>query len=207
MHYDILDESRRALLPLLAVLKGRFYLAGGTALALQIGHRDSIDFDFFRGQSIDTVALFDELMQFLPGHTILKTQEEKDTLSLVVDDSIRLSFMTYAYPLLEPLVQEEYLALASIPDIACMKLSAITGRAVEKDYVDLYFILKRVPLRELLAYSTRKHPSLDTNLVLKSLVYFEDVVREPIRFTAGNSIAFEDLQKELRDAVREASAS
>lgn len=202
MFYDILDTPRLNLLPTLAVLKGRFYLAGGTALALQMGHRDSIDFDFFSEHPFDTVALYGELTSLFSKHGLLKTQEEKNTLSLIIDGTIRMSFFSYPYPLLQPLVEEPYLNLASIEDIACMKLSAITGRAVEKDYVDLYFILRHISLSELLAYSVRKHPSLDTNLVLKSLVYFDDISREPIKFTTGKSVAFEDVQSALKEAVK-----
>ncbi len=202
MHYEILDEKRRNILPLFAPLKADFYLAGGTALALQLGHRDSIDFDFFSADDLNTVHLFEKITSIFHGHTLLKTQEEKNTLSIVVDDSIRLSFMSYRYALIRPTLSEEFLNIASVEDIACMKLSAITGRAVEKDYVDLHFILKGLPLKQLLEFSATKHPSLDTNVCLKSLVYFDDVVREPIRFTPGNEVSFEEVQTALRGHVK-----
>jgi hypothetical protein len=202
MHYEILDAPRREILPRFAPLKGRFYLAGGTALALEIGHRDSIDFDFFSPKPVNTPELYSELESVLEGHKILKTQEEKNTLSLLVDNSIRVSFFSYPYPLIKPLIEEEHLSLASVEDIACMKLSAITGRSVEKDYVDLFFILKQISLKDLLSYSVQKHPALDTNLILKSLVYFDDVVREPIRFTSDSAVSFEDVQSYLRNTVR-----
>ncbi len=84
-----------------------------------------------------------------------------------------------------------------------MKLSAITSRSVEKDYVDLYFILKDIPLDELLLLSERKLPTLDQTLILKALVYFDDVLREPILFKEGHGISFEDIQSFLRTIVAE----
>lgn len=88
-----------------------------------------------------------------------------------------------------------------IEDIGCMKLSAITNRSLEKDYVDLFFILKRIPLAQLLELSTRKHPTIDQAIILKSLVYFDDVLREPILFKEGHEVSFEDVQTFLRQMV------
>lgn len=83
-----------------------------------------------------------------------------------------------------------------------MKLSAITGRSLEKDYVDLYFILRRVSLPNLLALCAEKLPSLDVNLVLKSLVYFDDVQREPIIFKENHEASFGEVQRFLQETVR-----
>lgn len=203
MHYEILDEARRQLLPAFSFCKSQFYLAGGTSLALQIGHRDSIDFDFFSPEDIDTTELFGAVQEAFAGHTILKTQEEKNTLSVLVDGEVRVSFFAYPYTLIRDVLEEEYLRLASKEDIACMKLSAITGRATEKDYVDIYFLLKEYPLNTLLDLARQKFPNLDTALVLKSLVYFDDIVAEPIRFVPGSEIDFATVQSEMRRVVAE----
>lgn len=202
MHWNILDENRKKILPLLAKVSGDFYLAGGTGLALQIGHRDSIDFDLFTKNEFDTISLFEEIVNIFEGHRILKTQEEKNTLSVLVDDSIKISFMRYQYDLLKPLLSTEYFKIASIEDIGCMKLSAITSRSVLKDYVDLYFILQKVSLRDLLVMCTIKHPTIDTNLILKSLIYFEDVVPEPIMFKENHNVDFETIKKYLIGEVK-----
>ncbi len=202
MFYDILDKERLEILPLFTKLRERFYLAGGTALALQIGHRDSIDFDFFTDKDIDTVRLFEELREIFACHELLKTQDEKNTLSVIVDGSIMLSFMTYKYPLINPLIKEEYISIASKEDIACMKLSAISSRATQKDYVDIFFLLREVTLSELIGLTKEKLPSLDENLILKSLVFFDDVEMEPIKFTEGNAIDFSAVKKAIEEAVR-----
>lgn len=202
LHYDILDPERKAILPKLATFKGEFYLAGGTALALQIGHRDSLDFDFFSRQDIDTIKLFDQINETFAGSEIIKTQEEKNTLSVNIGQ-VKLSFFTYTYKLVEELIEAEFVNLASIKDIACMKLSAITSRSALKDYVDLYFILKQYNLEDLLNSCKDKFPKLDIGLVLKSLVYFDDLVEEPIIFKEGNTASLEEIQQALKNEVRE----
>lgn len=112
--------------------KNEYYLAGGTALALQIGHRDSVDFDFFKqepfdvGQMIKTQKVFNKNLLSI-------VQIEKNTLSVLVDEEIKISFMTYSYPLIEAIVKTDHISLASVPDIACMKLSTIMQRSALKD--------------------------------------------------------------------------
>ncbi len=178
MFYNILDKKRLDILPLFKNFKDDFYLAGGTALALQIGHRDSIDFDFFTEKEFDTKILFNKLQGVFKGGNIKKVQEEKNTLTVVVDNDIKISFFTYQYPLLNELIVEENFRLASAQDIACMKLSAIISRSTMKDYVDLFFVLQFVGLSELFKGATEKFPEIDINLVLKSLVYFDDIKLE-----------------------------
>ena len=199
---DILDEARKDLLPSFVGFKGTYYLAGGTGLALQIGHRDSIDFDFFRNDSFDPSELNKELRSILKDKRITVIQEEKDTLTVLANDTIKLSYFTYPYQLISPLVSSEYLDLASIEDIGCMKLSAIMSRSLLKDYVDLYFILQRIPLGELLAFAKQKFPNWDGTVALKSLTYFEDITQEPILYKHEHQISFEAIQKFLESQVK-----
>lgn len=205
MFYNILDKKRLEILPLFKSFKDRFYLAGGTSLALQLGYRDSIDFDFFSEKDINTEELFEQIRDVFKGHELLKIREEINTLTILIDESVKVSFFTYKYKLIDKTISEENLTLASIGDVACMKLSAITGRASNKDYIDLYFILKLFSLSDLLDMSHRKHPQLDINLILKSLVYFEDVTQEKIIFKNNNDIDFEEVKKRLRSAVKKLS--
>lgn len=200
MHYEVLDEKRRALLPALGAFKKDFYLAGGTALALQIGHRISIDFDFFTEDDFDVANLYERVQAALGP--VLRTQEAPRTLGVVAQSDVRMSFLGYAYPLLEPCVETEHLRLASLLDIGCMKLGAIVSRAELKDYVDLFFILSRIPLPDLIAGLARKTPTLDRNLALKALVSFEDVAQDPIDFTKGSAVTFPTIQKSIVEKVR-----
>lgn len=201
LHYDILDSERKEILPKLMAFKSEFYLAGGTALALQIGHRDSLDFDFFSKEDIDTVKLFEKMSEVFSGLEITKTQEEKNTLSINVG-KVKFSFMTYSYELVDQLIETEFFNLASEKDIACMKLSAITSRATLKDYVDIYFILKDLILEELLNSTKVKFPQLDIGLVLKSLVYFDDIEEEPVNFKEGNHVSLGEVKQKLESEVK-----
>jgi len=200
LHWEILDEGRIKLLPSLIPFKETFYLAGGTALALLIGHRDSIDLDFFSAESFSTPQLFNKLNSIFPGRRLLKVQEEKDTLT-VLADKIKISFFAYPYKLVNPLILSESINLAAIEDIGLMKFSAITGRAVFKDYVDLYWILRIIPLADLLILFNRKYENLDVTLVLKSLVYFDDVVEEPVNYKGINLVSFDTIKSFLRSEV------
>jgi hypothetical protein len=203
LHLSILDTARKDILHLLKEFSSDgFYLAGGTGLALQIGHRDSIDFDFFMQGDFDTEVLVRKIIAVFASHTVLVTQQEKNTVSCLIDGSISLSFFGYAYDTCEPLVETEFFSIASLIDIGCMKCAAITSRSLEKDYVDLYFLLQIFSLETLLAHCTEKYPTLDTSLILKSLVYFDDVLAEPILFKEGNDVSFETVRIFLERLVK-----
>ena len=83
-----------------------------------------------------------------------------------------------------------------------MKLSAVTGRAVEKDYIDLYFILKQISLTTLLSKAKEKMPDLDYNLILKSIIYFDDVVKENIIFKHNRDVSFDEIKGFLEAEVK-----
>ncbi|MEK7121465.1 MAG: nucleotidyl transferase AbiEii/AbiGii toxin family protein [Patescibacteria group bacterium] len=205
MFYNILDQKRLDILPLFKYFKKNFYLAGGTSLALQIGHRDSVDFDFFSEEDIHTKELFERLRKIFEGHKLLKIQEEPNTLTVLIDESIKISFFTDKYRLVDKTISDENLTFASIKDIGCMKLSAITGRASNKDYIDLYFILKHFSLSDLLEKAHDKYPELERNLILKSLVYFDDITSEKILFKNNSDITFEEVKDKLRNEVKKIS--
>ncbi len=176
----ILSESRKKIIPTFISWKNEFYLAGGTGLALQIGHRDSVDFDFFSNNSFDPNKLIKRLSSIF-GHTLFTvTQIEKNTLSILLNSEIKISFMTYDYPLLNSLIMTEFLNIASIPDIACMKLSTIMQRSALKDYIDLYEVMKMYSLEQLLSFSKKKYPMIDSTVILKSLSYLDDITDEPL---------------------------
>jgi hypothetical protein len=194
MFFNILDKKRMSILPILKEFKNDFYLAGGTGLALQFGHRDSIDFDFFSRKNVGNRELFSRIKRVFNGHEIKKIQDEKNTLTVMID-GVKISFFSfYKYKLIDKLVETDYLKIASIRDIACMKFSAIVSRSTNKDYIDLYFILKKFGLEELLKDLSKKMPELDINLTLKSLIYFKDVIKERIKFRNNNNVDFKTVQ-------------
>lgn len=202
VHIEILDKKRQELLPLFGTFKKDFYLAGGTALALILGHRDSIDFDFFSQEEFSTEELYKKLQNTFKERSIKKIQEEKDTLTILID-GIKISFFSYPYEILDEFIDMKYLRIASLKDIGCMKLSTITSRATIKDYVDLYYILRKKNLDTLLTGCSEKFPQLDKMLILKSLVYFNDIETSSLRFVRGKEINMEEIKKYFENLVKE----
>jgi hypothetical protein len=202
-HWNILDKKRKGILPLFRNFSNEgFYLAGGTGLALLIGHRDSNDFDFFKADAFDTADFIEKLKQIFKEHKFSITQLHKNTISCEIDDTIQLSFFSYNYELLKPVIKTEYFEIASMEDIACMKLSAIASRNVEKDYVDLYFIAHLIPLKDLISYCLEKYPSFNEIVILKSLPYIKDVKREHIIFKENHSVSLEKIKNYFEEAIR-----
>ncbi len=156
-----------------------FYLAGGTALALQYGHRQSVDLDFFTQKKINTSQLIKKLSKI--GKLTL-TKEEENTVEGILND-VKVSFMTYPYPMLEK--EKKYsdnIKLASPNDIAVMKLEAVAGRNTKKDFIDLYFYLQneKANLQNLIKKLQLKFKGLtyDFYHLYKSLIYFVDADKD-----------------------------
>ncbi len=147
-----------------------FILVGGTALALQIGHRDSIDIDMFGNCLIDEDAFIDELEQF---GKVIKLQKTKNILILSLNN-IKVDFVNYRYPLLEDFKTIDGIRLASTKDIAAMKLNAISGRGSKKDFIDLFFLLNEFSLEQMMTFYNEKYQDGSYFMVMKSLTYFDD---------------------------------
>ena len=155
-----------------------FYLAGGTALALHLGHRRSIDLDFFSAQPFDEDRLI-AAVQALPEFSVLSKSTQ--TVHLHVSGT-KVSFIGYGYPLLFPLEDFRGLPVADVRDIACMKLSALAGRGSRRDFVDLYVTARQYGLPQILDFFHRKFADArySTLHLLKSLTYFADAEKEPM---------------------------
>lgn len=192
-----------SILPKLANFKEDFYLAGGTALALYFGHRDSVDFDFFSSKSFSVERLVSKIEKVFFDHKIVIVQQEIGTLTVILDDEIKISFFEYDYRLIAQVVESEYMILASIPDIACMKLSAICSRSLYKDYLDLFFVFQKFSLSQLLHFCKDKFPSLDEQVILKSLLYFEDIEMEPVIIKNGLELSLAEIRSVFTKIVKE----
>ena len=180
LFWNTITEDMRLVLTGFAKTKigSRFYLAGGTALSLQLGHRHSVDLDFF-SPTEDVPAVRIHLDRALASfHSTLADSSWGNLVYLVKD--VRLGFYGYGYPLVKPLVEMEDVRLASMEDIALMKLGALLSRAMRKDFYDLYFICQKIPLRRLLDLAPQKYPSVrdfETQTV-KRLIYFENAEQD-----------------------------
>ncbi len=155
-----------------------FYLAGGTGLALRLGHRRSRDLDFFRGDTLDEEALLREL-QKLDGFRL--TAKAPHTLHAVIQET-KVSFLEYAYPVLFPAEMFLGVRVADPRDIACMKVSAIASRGTKRDFVDLHAVARLHGLPRILELFKKKFARSPYSLlhVLKSLTYFEDADKDPM---------------------------
>jgi len=202
MKYSVLDKKRKSLLPLFKIFKKDFYLAGGTGLALQLGHRKSYDFDFFSEERFNENKLFKKIISNLGDHQVQKTLADKSSLFVVFDNEITVNFLYYRYPLIKPTIKTKYISLASLEDIACMKLLAISERIEFKDYVDIYYILKRVSLKRLINFFAKKIKDVDVNFILKTLVDFEEVEIEPLEFMPSKKVNLEKIKKFIIKEVR-----
>jgi predicted nucleotidyltransferase component of viral defense system len=180
-HPEVLGTVQTRVLGQLGPLlrRWRFYLAGGTALALYFGHRRSLDLDWFTADRIlDPLRLAQNLrdkgVPFITGHT------ERGTLHGTVSE-VRVSLLEYRYPLLKPLVSwpQGGADIAPLEDLACMKLAALAQRRSKKDFVDVYALsLQHKPLRDLLRLYQRKYAIADVAHVLYGLTYFHDADKE-----------------------------
>lgn len=161
----------------------QFYLAGGTGLALLLGHRHSHDFDFFTSELFNEDAL-------LQKTKVLKelSNVSKDEQTLHINlKGIKISFLGYTYPLIFPIKKYEpesgiSVNIADERDIACMKISAISSRGTKRDFVDLYMAAKFFNLSDLMKFFIKKFSLTPYNNIhiLKSLTYFEDAEAEPM---------------------------
>ena len=183
-----------------------FYLAGGTALAMVYGHRKSVDLDWFTRQAIsDPLVLAQRLRDF--GLAFETGQTAPGTLYGQIH-GVRLSFIEFRYPLLQPVQvwQEMGTPLASLDDLACMKLSAVAQRGARKDFYDLHALLTHHrPLKELLGLYQHKFSVQDLTPVIYGLAYFDDAEQEPEPVLLVN-ISWRQIKKDilgwLQDAVR-----
>ena len=177
MFLEVLDKKRKKLLSQLIFLrKYGFYMAGGTALALQLGHRTSLDFDFYTEKKFDNEKLLRELGKRFKDIKLIQNPEQ--TLIVKINRK-EISFFHYPYPLIYSLVRnKEIPPLASKKDIAATKVMAIIQRGTKRDFIDIYFLIKEFGLKEIFEIANKKYPSFNKYLALQALTYFEDAEKE-----------------------------
>ena len=166
-------QNALALLGSGRVLPKGTYLAGGSALALHLGHRISIDFDFFTPESFDQESLAVALGKI--GE--FKTETIVKNTLLGTFNKVRFSLFRYEYPLLFPTIEYQRIGLADARDIGAMKIAAVMDRGTKKDFIDLYFLSrKKVSLDQCLNYYDEKYGALTNNVysIITSLSYFDE---------------------------------
>ena len=159
-----------------------FYLAGGTALALQIGHRVSTDLDWFTSERLLLAAERDDIRHALEKSEQCEIRSEQDGMMYTQLFGAEVSFIYQHHPLLEPVVDLNGVPLASPTDIGLMKLAAINSRGTRRDFVDLYCLRETVSLDRLLELAEIKYADRPSflSIAARALAYFEDAESQPM---------------------------
>jgi hypothetical protein len=172
LHYETLPTGTLDILRALCAHRvlAPFSLADGTSLALRFGHRVSEDLDFFTSEPFDNEALVDELKRDFP----LDDRRRGPTGVAAILRGVKLDFVKYRYPLIQPPDLIDEIRLMSLPDVIAMKLSAITNRGAQKDFFDLHTLILELGLPHLLDCYRDKFPGTDPMMLFRSLTYFTD---------------------------------
>lgn len=176
----------------------QFVLVGGTALALQIGHRKSIDLDMFTTVDFHTDKLIPILLQDYDLQLIMQMPQ-----TLIGNiNGIKVDFIRFKYPFIRPIIAIDGIRMLSIEDIAPMKLDAITGRGSKKDFFDLYYLLQQFSLDDIFALYKEKYPHQTTFHVARSLVYFEDAENDPNPIMFDKKITWTKVKKAITKEIK-----
>ncbi len=197
MHAGTLSESAQTALAVLGKSRilSKCYLAGGSALALRLGHRKSFDFDFYTRSNFSAENIAVELSKIGKFETSLL--EPPHTL-LGIFNGVKFSLFLYDYPLIGETTNYQTVTVAGLEDIAAMKLSAISGRATKRDYVDIFVVSKSASLEQQLEWYHKKFGDLGNNpyVTIKALGYFEDAEDDDMPLMIAK-ISWEEVKKFL----------
>lgn len=196
MHPEALKEQSK---PIFSQLKQfpEFYLAGGTALALQIGHRVSVDFDLFSDYEIEK-ALLSRVKKAYPSSAVNMSVNNPDELTLFIANT-KVTFLYYPFPTLFDAIVYEGIKLLSVKELAATKAYTIGRRGSYKDYIDLYFVFseKHATLDEVVELAKRKYgDEFNARLFLEQLIYLVDIEDMAIEFLRGSSFDFDKVKLE-----------
>ena len=174
MYSEILTSGQNKLLPLISGFSGEYYLVGGTAIALYIGHRQSIDFDLFTGSDLNLKGVKNKLAGSDIKYKVL--HEAFDQLHILASD-VKITFFNYPFDIPHERKFEKIIAMPDLIDLAAMKAFALGGRAKWKDYVDLYFLLKYHYSIDAIGRRASElfHDSFNIKLFRQQLAFFEDI--------------------------------
>jgi predicted nucleotidyltransferase component of viral defense system len=180
-----------------------FALGGGTNLALRLGHRLSVDLDFFTNTPYQNSTIFHAVTTTFPAAELLF--EQNQTMMFTINH-IKVDFILYPFKWLQPFEKINGARLISLPDIIPMKLQALSNRFSKKDFWDIAFLLKKFSLSEMLEIFISKFPQVDRGYIIHSLTNFEDAEREqqPIALLPKT---WEEIKNELQKAVIDFTAS
>lgn len=178
-----------------------FHLVGGTALALYLGHRKSIDIDLFSNFDFDASAMLEQIHQDF-SYQLLFTSS--NTLKGSINN-VNVDILAHRYKLIAEPIDVEGISILSAPDIIAMKLNAIsTSGQRSKDFIDIFYLLGNYDLKSMLEYYQKKYNQQNVSFILKSLIYFEDVDLSDWPVLVLNpKLKWSAVKNKLEDTVRE----
>lgn len=182
-----------------------FYLVGGTALALKLGHRKSIDIDLFTNQTFDSKFIHEFLRNTYK-------QEYSNTAifnnaCMGVIKNVKIDMIRHNYPLIKPIIGENTIRIAALEDIAAMKVNAVYGSGSRmKDFIDLYYLLEKFSLEQILDFYCNKYSSDSLSFAIRSLIYFEDADQDEWPEVTDNSLNWSTIKKKLQFQIKEFSS-
>lgn len=175
------------------------FLVGGTALALQMGHRFSVDLDLFTHEPFDAEAL----LAMLREHYEVQPLTISNSIFISVVNGVKVDIVHFKYPFANPIIHTDNVRMADIKDIAPMKLDAVTKRGSKKDFFDMYYLFEQFEPNEILAWYAAMFRHSTAFHVIRSLVYFEDaeLTENPIVF--DKSVTWEKVKKRMNEVINE----
>lgn len=198
MHDEVLNENQKRLLNLISKFKSQFGLVGGTAIALYLGHRRSIDFDLFTNTDFDNYKIREIIRQEYVIQSVLV--DSPNELSILVLD-VKITFLRYPFKIDFSVPFDKYINLPDLMTLAIMKAFALGRRAKWKDYVDMYFILQKLDLKQIAEKSNELFlGEFNEKLFREQLSYFEGIdYSEKVEYTVGFEVSDDKIKKFLVD--------
>lgn len=175
----------------------QFSLVGGTALALQLGHRFSVDLDLFTTEPF----VKEDLLEDLEMNFQVSVESQSRNIVITNINDVKVDFVKVPYPIIFPIRNIDGIRLLDMRDIAPMKLSAVTQRGSKKDFYDIYFLLKKMKLEEMLNLYLNKFQNQTVFHVVKSLTYFDDAEKFPDPLVFDKKITWDKVKNTIVDVV------
>lgn len=172
-HPEILSETQKKVIEKLGFLKN-CYLAGGTALTIQLGHRTSLDLDFYTWHKFSNQRILQLIRKHIHESQFDSRQPEGTVQGKIM--KVHFSLFHYDYPLIRQLLDLPPIKIASLEDIAAMKVVAIVQRAKQRDFIDIYYLIQKLGLENIIKSTYQKYPWYEENnqIIFTSLTYFDE---------------------------------
>ncbi|MCF6365352.1 MAG: nucleotidyl transferase AbiEii/AbiGii toxin family protein [Bacteroidales bacterium] len=199
MHTEILSNKQSELLSVVSNFSKDFYLVGGTAIALYLGHRMSIDFDLFTDKNVKRQSIKKRLEDLELKYTVL--HEAYDQLHIIIS-GVKFTFFNFPFKIKHKQKLKDIVTMPSLLDLGAMKAFAFGGRAKWKDYVDMYFLLKNnIQLKEITNQAKNIfEDAFNIKLFHQQLSYFADIdYSEPVTFLSKNLPSDEEIKEFLTE--------